>query len=160
MGQSNAVFYTEDGSKFESKAVVYEGYNLLVYPANTTHVTNQKVVVSLPAIQKAEDDFTKKLVYVGDSILQIHQPSLNLQDGKYYDMYGEESSVDAPNTSGYQHGIKAGVKLMSSLLKMKFVIENTNATDVKIQKVELTTKGGTEKMFSIEGNIVPSTKVS
>lgn len=156
-GQSNAVFYTEDGSKFESKAVVYEGYNLLVYPANTTHVTNQAVVVKLPATQKAEDDFTKNLVYVGDSILQIHQPALKASKNKYYDMWGQECATDAPNTSGYQHGIKAGVKLMSSLLKLKFVIENTSATDVKIQKVELTTVKGLDDIYSVEGNIVPGT---
>lgn len=156
-GQSNAVFYTEDGSKFESKAVVYEGYNLLVYPANTTHVTNQAVVVKLPATQKAEDDFTKNLVYVGDSILQIHQPALKANKNKYYDMWGQECATDAPNTSGYQHGIKAGVKLMSSLLKLKFVIENTSATDVKIQKVELTTVKGLVDIYSVEGNIVPGT---
>lgn len=155
IGKSNAVFYTEDGSKFESKAVVYEGYNLLVYPANTTHVTDQAVVVTLPATQKAEDDFTKNLVYVGDSILQIHQPALKASNNKYYDMWNQECATDAPNTSGYQHGIKAGVKLMSSLLKLKFVIENTSATDVKIQKVELTTVGGTDKLYSVEGNIVP-----
>lgn len=155
-GKSNAVFRTENGSSFSAEAVVYEGYNLLVYPANTAHVTEQNVVVELPKVQKAEEDFAKNVIYIGDSIIQIHQPAYKSANGKYYDMYRHEATVDDANTSGYAHGIKTGVKLLSSLLKMKLVIENTNATDVKIQKVVLGATGADAKgLYSNQGNLVP-----
>lgn len=154
-GKSNAVFRTEDGSAFAAEAVVYEGYNLLVYPGNTQHVESQNVVISLPQEQKAEEDFTKNVVYIGDSILHIHQPALKEADGKYYNLYGEVATTEDPNTSGYAHGIKTGVKLLSSLLNLEFRIINTSAKDVKIEKVELTTEGGTQAIYSIKGNLVP-----
>lgn len=159
-GKSNAVFRTEDGSAFAAEAVVYEGYNLLVYPGNTQHVESQDVVISLPQEQKAEEDFTENVVYIGDSILHIHQPALNKEENKYYNLYGEVATTDDPNTSGYAHGIKTGVKLLSSLLNMEFRIINTSATDVKIEKVELTTKGGTDEIYSNEGNLVPNGTVT
>lgn len=154
-GKSNAVFRTEDGSNFTAEAVVYEGYNLLVYPGNTKHVEDQKIVVSLPEVQDASEDFTKNVIYIGDSILQIHQPAYNKTKKKYYDIYGEEAGTEDPNTSGYAHGIKTGVKLLSSLFEMNLRIINTTATDVEIQKVVLTTLGETEQIYSNLGNLVP-----
>ncbi len=154
-GQSNAIFRTEDGSNFSAEAVVYEGYNLLVYPGNTSHVDSKLVVVGLPQEQKADEDFTKNVVYIGDSILHIHQPAYNATAKKYYNLYGAVATSDDPNTSGYAHGIKTGVKLLSSLLNMDFRIINTNAKDVKIEKVVLTTKGGANAIYSVEGNLVP-----
>lgn len=155
VGKSNAVFRTEDGSNFTAEAVVYEGYNLLVYPGNTKHVDAQDIVVSLPEEQDASEDFTKNVIYVGDSILQIHQPAYNKTAKKYYDIYGEEAGTEDPNTSGYAHGIKTGVKLLSSLFEMNLRVINTSATDVEIQKVVLTTVGGTDKIYSNLGNLVP-----
>lgn len=154
-GNSNAIFRTEDGSNFSAEAVVYEGYNLLVYPGNTSHVDPKPVVVGLPQEQKADEDFTKNVVYIGDSILHIHQPAYNATAKKYYNLYGAVATSDDPNTSGYAHGIKTGVKLLSSLLNMDFRIINTNAKDVKIEKVVLTTKAGTNAIYSVEGNLVP-----
>ena len=154
-GHSNAIFRTEDGSNFSAEAVVYEGYNLLVYPGNTSHVDSKLVVVGLPQEQKADEDFTKNVVYIGDSILHIHQPAYNATAKKYYNLYGAVATSDDPNTSGYAHGIKTGVKLLSSLLNMDFRIINTNAKDVKIEKVVLTTKGGANAIYSVEGNLVP-----
>ncbi len=154
-GHSNAIFRTEDGSNFSAEAVVYEGYNLLVYPGNTSHVDSKRVVVGLPQEQKADEDFTKNVVYIGDSILHIHQPAYNATAKKYYNLYGAVATSDDPNTSGYAHGIKTGVKLLSSLLNMDFRIINTNAKDVKIEKVVLTTKTGTNAIYSVEGNLVP-----
>lgn len=154
-GSSNAIFRTEDGSNFSAEAVVYEGYNLLVYPGNTSHVDPKLVVVGLPQEQKADEDFTKNVVYIGDSILHIHQPAYNATAKKYYNLYEAVATSDDPNTSGYAHGIKTGVKLLSSLLNMDFRIINTNAKDVKIEKVVLTTKGGASTIYSVEGNLVP-----
>ena len=154
-GSSNAIFRTEDGSNFSAEAVVYEGYNLLVYPGNTSHVDPKPVVVGLPQEQKADEDFTKNVVYIGDSILHIHQPAYNATAKKYYNLYEAVATSDDPNTSGYAHGIKTGVKLLSSLLNMDFRIINTNAKDVKIEKVVLTTKGGASTIYSVEGNLVP-----
>lgn len=154
-GSSNAIFRTEDGSNFSAEAVVYEGYNLLVYPGNTSHVDPKPVVVGLPQEQKADEDFTKNVVYIGDSILHIHQPAYNATAKKYYNLYEAVATSDDPNTSGYAHGIKTGVKLLSSLLNMDFRIINTNAKDVKIEKVVLTTKGGANDIYSVEGNLVP-----
>ncbi len=154
-GNSNAIFRTEDGSNFSAEAVVYEGYNLLVYPGNTSHVDPKPVVVGLPQEQKADEDFTKNVVYIGDSILHIHQPAYNATAKKYYNLYEAVATSDDPNTSGYAHGIKTGVKLLSSLLNMDFRIINTNAKDVKIEKVVLTTKGGASTIYSVEGNLVP-----
>lgn len=154
-GKSNAIFRTEDGSNFSAEAVVYEGYNLLVYPGNTSHVDKKSVVVGLPQEQKADEDFTKNVVYIGDSILHIHQPAFDKTAKVYKNMYGAVATTDDPNTSGYAHGIKTGVKLLSSLLNMDFRIINTNAKDVKIEKVVLTTKGGTSSIYSVEGNLVP-----
>lgn len=154
-GSSNAIFRTEDGSNFSAEAVVYEGYNLLVYPGNTSHVDPKPVVVGLPQEQKADEDFTKNVVYIGDSILHIHQPAYNATAKKYYNLYEAVATSDDPNTSGYAHGIKTGVKLLSSLLNMDFRIINTNAKDVKIEKVVLTTKGGANAIYSVEGNLVP-----
>lgn len=154
-GNSNAIFRTEDGSNFSAEAVVYEGYNLLVYPGNTSHVDPKPVVVGLPQEQKADEDFTKNVVYIGDSILHIHQPAYNATAKKYYNLYGAVATSDDPNTSGYAHGIKTGVKLLSSLLNMDFRIINTNAKDVKIEKVVLTTKAGTNAIYSVGGNLVP-----
>lgn len=154
-GNSNAIFRTEDGSNFSAEAVVYEGYNLLVYPGNTSHVDPKPVVVGLPQEQKADEDFTKNVVYIGDSILHIHQPAYNATAKKYYNLYEAVATSDDPNTSGYAHGIKTGVKLLSSLLNMDFRIINTNAKDVKIEKVVLTTKGGANAIYSVEGNLVP-----
>lgn len=154
-GNSNAIFRTEDGSNFSAEAVVYEGYNLLVYPGNTSHVDPKPVVVGLPQEQKADEDFTKNVVYIGDSILHIHQPAYNATAKKYYNLYEAVATSDDPNTSGYAHGIKTGVKLLSSLLNMDFRIINTNAKDVKIEKVVLTTKGGARTIYSVEGNLVP-----
>lgn len=159
-GKSNAIFRTEDGSNFSAEAVVYEGYNLLVYPGNTSHVDPKEVVVSLPEEQKADEDFTKNVIYVGDSILHIHQPAYNATAKKYYNLYGAVATSDDPNTSGYAHGIKTGVKLLSSLLNMDFRIINTSAKDVKIEKVVLTTQGGTDKIYSIEGNLIPDGTVT
>lgn len=159
-GKSNAIFRTEDGASFAAEAVVYEGYNLLVYPGNTSHVDPKEVVVSLPEEQKADEDFTKNVIYVGDSILHIHQPAYNETTKKYYNLYGEVASTDDPNTSGYAHGIKTGVKLLSSLLNMEFRIINTSAKDVKIEKVVLTTQNGTDKIYSIEGNLIPKGPVT
>ena len=68
--------------------------------------------------------------------------------------YGNVAGTEDPNTSGYAHGIKTGVKLLSSLLNMDLRIINTNATDVKIQKVVLTTQNGTEQMFATAGNLI------
>ncbi|WP_308554051.1 hypothetical protein [uncultured Mediterranea sp.] len=155
IGSSNAIFRTEDGSNFSAEAVVYEGYNLLVYPGNTSHVDPKPVVVGLPQEQKADEDFTKNVVYIGDSILHIHQPAYNATAKKYYNLYEAVATSDDPNTSGYAHGIKTGVKLLSSLLNMDFRIINTNAKDVKIEKVVLTTKGGASTIYSVEGNLVP-----
>lgn len=154
-GNSNAIFRTEDGSNFSAEAVVYEGYNLLVYPGNTSHVDPKPVVVGLPQEQKADEDFTKNVVYIGDSILHIHQPAYNATAKKYYNLYEAVATSDDPNTSGYAHGIKTGVKLLSSLLNMDFRIINTNAKDVKIEKVVLTTKDGANAIYSVEGNLVP-----
>lgn len=154
-GKSNAIFRTEDGTNFTAEAVVYEGYNLLVYPGNTSHVDPKPVVVGLPQEQKADEDFTKNVVYIGDSILHIHQPAYNATAKKYYNLYEAVATSDDPNTSGYAHGIKTGVKLLSSLLNMDFRIINTNAKDVKIEKVVLTTKAGTNAIYSVEGNLVP-----
>ncbi len=154
VGKSNAIFRTEDGSNFSAEAVVYEGYNLLVYPGNTSHVDPKKVEVSLPGTQKAAEDFTTNVVYIGDSILHIHQPALKASDKKYYDFYGAVATTDDPNTSGYAHGIKTGVKLLSSLLNLKFRIINSSASDVEIQKVELTTTGA-KSIFAVKGNLVP-----
>lgn len=154
-GNSNAIFRTEDGSNFSAEAVVYEGYNLLVYPGNTSHVDPKPVVVGLPQEQKADEDFTKNVVYIGDSILHIHQPAYNATAKKYYNLYEAVATSDDPNTSGYAHGIKTGVKLLSSLLNMDFRIINTNAKDVKIEKVVLTTNGGANAIYSVEGNLVP-----
>ena len=154
-GKSNAVFRTEDGSNFSAEAVVYEGYNLLVYPGNTQHVNEQSIEVKLPDIQDASEDFTKHVVYIGDSILQIHEPALDAESGKYYDIYGEEAGTEDPNTAGYAHGIKTGVKLLTSLFEMNLRIINTSATDVKIQKVVLTTQDGTSGIYSNGGNLVP-----
>ena len=154
-GMSNAIFRTEDGSNFSAEAVVYEGYNLLVYPGNTSHVDKKSVVVGLPQEQKADEDFTKNVVYIGDSILHIHQPAFDKTAKVYKNMYGAVATTDDPNTSGYAHGIKTGVKLLSSLLNMDFRIINTNAKDVKIEKVVLTTKGGTSSIYSVKGNLVP-----
>lgn len=154
-GSSNAIFRTEDGSNFSAEAVVYEGYNLLVYPGNTSHVDPKPVVVGLPQEQKADEDFTKNVVYIGDSILHIHQPAYNATAKKYYNLYEAVATSDDPNTSGYAHGIKTGVKLLSSLLNMDFRIINTNAKDVKIEKVVLTTKGGASTIYFVEGNLVP-----
>ena len=156
-GKSNAVFRTEDGSNFTAEAVVYEGYNLLVYPGDTKHVEDEKIVVSLPEVQDASEDFTKHVIYVGDSILQIHQPAYDKDDEKYYDIYGVEAGTEDPNTSGYAHGIKTGVKLLSSLFEMNLRIINTTATDVEIQKVVLTTVGGTDEIYSNLGNLIPGT---
>ena len=153
-GRSNAVFRTEDGATFTAEAVVYEGYNLLVYPGNTKHVEAQNIEVSLPATQDASEDFTKNVIYVGDSILHIHQPAKKASNSKYYNLYGNVAGTEDPNTSGYAHGIKTGVKLLSSLLNMDLRIINTNATDVKIQKVVLTTQNGTEQMFATAGNLI------
>ena len=159
-GRSNAVFRTEDGATFTAEAVVYEGYNLLVYPGDTKHVEDQQIVVSLPTTQDASEDFTENVIYVGDSILHIHQPALNRVDatkviGGYYNAYGNLGDTEDPNTSGYAHGIQTGVKLLSSLLNMNLRIINTNATDVKIQKVVLRTINHTsEKMFATSGNLV------
>lgn len=154
VGKSNAIFRTEDGSNFSAEAVVYEGYNLLVYPGNTSHVDPKDVEVSLPGTQKAAEDFTTNVVYIGDSILHIHQPALKASDKKYYDFYGAVATTDDPNTSGYAHGIKTGVKLLSSLLNLKFRIINSSASDVEIQKVELTTTGA-NSIFAVKGNLVP-----
>lgn len=154
-GKSNAVFRTEDGANFTAEAVVYEGYNLLVYPGNTKHVEDQEIVVSLPEEQDASEDFTKNVIYVGDSILQIHQPAYDKKKKKYYDIYGVEAGTEDPNTSGYAHGIKTGVKLLSSLFEMNLRIINTSAKDVEIQKVVLTTKGGTDEIYATSGNLVP-----
>lgn len=154
VGKSNAIFRTEDGSNFSAEAVVYEGYNLLVYPGNTSHVDPKDVEVSLPGTQKAAEDFTTNVVYIGDSILHIHQPALKASDKKYYDFYGAVATTDDPNTSGYAHGIKTGVKLLSSLLNLKFRIINSSASDVEIQKVELTTTGP-NSIFAVKGNLVP-----
>lgn len=154
-GKSNAVFRTEDGANFTAEAVVYEGYNLLVYPGNTKHVEDQEIVVSLPEEQDASEDFTKNVIYVGDSILQIHQPAYNKTKKKYYDIYGIEAGTEDPNTSGYAHGIKTGVKLLSSLFEMNLRIINTSAKDVEIQKVVLTTMGGTDEIYATSGNLVP-----
>lgn len=153
-GRSNAVFRTEDGATFTAEAVVYEGYNLLVYPGNTKHVEAQNIEVSLPTTQDASEDFTKNVIYVGDSILHIHQPAKKASNSKYYNLYGNVAGTEDPNTSGYAHGIKTGVKLLSSLLNMDLRIINTNATDVKIQKVVLTTQNGTEQMFATAGNLI------
>ena len=153
IGYQNAVFRTEDGSNFTAEAVVYEGYNLLVYPGNTKHVTEDVIEVSLPEEQDASEDFTKNVIYVGDSILHIHEPALAKDKKTFYDMYNAKTTEDAANTSGYAHGIKTGVKLLSSLLDMNLRIINTKATDVKIQKVELTTTTG-NGIFANEGNLI------
>ena len=139
-GKSNAVFRTEDGAGFTAEAVVYEGYNLLVYPADVKHTTAKQIVVGLPTTQKAADNFAEHAIYVGDSILHIHQPSKKTSNGKFYDIYGNVATSEDPNTSGYAHGVKTGVKLLTSLLHMDLRIANAPANDVVIKKVVLTTK--------------------
>ena len=86
--------------------------------------------------------------------MHIHQPALNVNNGKYYNIYGHQATTEDPNTSGYAHGVSTGVKLLTSLLNMDLRIVNAPANDVKINKIVLTTENKVAGKFNVSGNLI------
>lgn len=163
-GESNAVYYTEDGDEFQSKSVVYEGHNLLVYPADLGHVSSKTIDVKLAQYQNPAD-YVKNWVYVGDSVMQIHMPepyqsgsTTYWRDPLYHTIYGTTSDyataeeVIASNVSGYNKGLKTGMKPLQTDLHLTLRLKNVPAgANVVVNRVELVS---TSAMFATEGRIV------
>lgn len=102
-GMYNTIFKTTDGSSFSSEALVFQGGNIAVYPANTSFTTQGDIFLSVPTKQTSET--IKNLPYVSNYFVA----------GEWLDK----------NISGYQNGIYAPVKMAANVLTLQLDLANT-----------------------------------
>lgn len=123
---TNALYQREEGEAFTSKNIVYVGKHVIVYPADYTHVSDQKVLVKVGAEQDASKALGLRSVYVSDllSIEARPEDATKREEGKMY--------------AGYAEPVVADVAALSSnmVLKLNFAM-NDNINEVKIKSIVL-----------------------
>lgn len=102
-GMYNTIFKTTDGSSFSSEALVFEGGNIAVYPANKSFTKQGDIFLSVPTKQNSET--IKNLPYVSNYFVA----------GDWLDK----------NIAGYHNGIYAPVKMAANVLTLELNLANT-----------------------------------
>lgn len=137
-GKSNAVFKSdENGTNFSSESLVYLGSNAVVYPANTSHYADQKIVIEVPASQTAAT--VKNVPYISNE-LSIQEKNI------------------AANTPGYHQPVFAPMKMAANVVTLKLDVKNTAALEkygFNITSVELQA----ENAFAKQSNLVLNSDV-
>ena len=129
-GMYNTIFKTTDGSSFSSEALVFEGGNIAVYPANTSFTKQGDIYLSVPT--KQTNETIKSLPYVSN-----------------YFVAGEWLEK---NVSGYNNGIYAPVKMAANVLTLQLKLANTDELtekfDFNVQSVSLISDSDKDAIFA------------
>lgn len=108
-GSSNAIFKTTDGAEFTSESLVFEGKNVVVFPANEKHYTSQAIEIEVKATQDAS---TVNNVPFISNLLNIQA------NDKFTD-----------NKPGYHQSVFAPMKLAANVVTLKLDVKNTAALE-------------------------------
>lgn len=127
----NSIFRTTDGASFTSEAMVFEGGNIAVFPAdvNVSSQGTNKVTVKVPATQDAAT--IEKVPYISNQ-LYIHKHGNN-QASQKPGYYGEGGlpSLDAP------------VKMAANVVDLTINLSNIpQGYDFAVQSVSLVETNG------------------
>lgn len=124
-GKTNAVYFV-DNNIFTSRSVVYEGKNVIVFPANTEHTSDGNIVVSVDSVQQESVKLGDRSVFVSE-VLTIMAPKAS---GEYLG--------DTIPAAGYEKPVEAAVKPLSSNLVLNLNVDmGDKISEVEIEEVTL-----------------------
>ena len=102
-GMYNTIFRTSDGSSFTSEALVFQGGNIAVYPANTAFTQQGDIYLHVPSVQSEQT--IDSVPYISNYFVA----------GEWLDK----------NVAGYKNGIYAPVKMAANVLTLQLNLANT-----------------------------------
>lgn len=140
-GCSNAIYTKGDDGVFRTPSVTYVGSQIIVFPADKSHVKEQNIEVSIPAIQDGNISLGNRSVFVSDEIM-LAQP------------VDEDSRDDDTYYAGYNEPFKAKVNPLSSNLALNLKFKMTDKiNEVIVKKVTLKVENSANKFFATTGNL-------